>query len=374
MKIVVLRKGQFEGLPQIMSLAIVARELGHEIVVLTSQSEQKTKDRFTEKGITVIDLCPEQKNGSANIFEKVKHWRTFSIGSWKYIDEKAKGALLWISTADSALALGRRLLRENYILHLRELYDQHFVYRYLLSQYARKASCVVVPEFSRACIFRYWYDLEMTPVVLPNKSTNHPRRSKLEVEDAQARKILGTIKKNEKIVIYQGGIRSYSGLHDIAKAVDNLGDGWRFIVMGAGDEDYLQTLKYSYQRLIHIPKVTAPYHLQVTSHAYIGVATYSFDALNNIFCAPNKTWEAMGFGLPMICNDVPAMRTEIQENNAGLCIDMKDSKQIELAIKKIDEHYSDFSKNAMQLFDSVDVFGIIQSVIDIAVSKFKTQV
>ncbi len=366
MKTIVLCKGRLETLPQIMSLALVTKELGNEVEVLTSLSEQRTKDSFAEKGIDIVDLYPELEIASSTALGKLKHWRSFAKGAWKYIDKNTEDVLLWASSADTALALGRKLLHRNYVLHIRELYDKIARYRRALAKYARQASCVVVPEISRACIFRCWYDLEETPIVLPNKPTGHPRKVKLEIEDSRARSLLEEINENAKLVLYQGGIYPERELRFIAEGVQAMGDDWRLVVMGSAQNNYLEELRKCSSKLVHIPNVLAPRHLQVTSHAYVGIVTYSYTSLNNIFCAPNKIWEYSGFGMPMLCSNLPPLQMTVQANGAGACVNTNDISQITSALKQIDDNYESFSRNAVQLYDSIDIHEIIQNVLDIA--------
>lgn len=64
-----------------------------------------------------------------------------------------------------------------------------------------------------------------------------------------------------------------------------------------------------------LPYITAPYHLEVTSHAFIGILIYApvygtfTSPLNSIYCAPNKLYEFSHFGIPMIGNNIPGLNT-----------------------------------------------------------------
>lgn len=365
MKITILCKGRLEFHPPVMSVALAARELGYEVELFTSSSDVETKDAFADKQIDVVDVCPDGSGVSmTTLFSKARHWRAFSRGAWKHLTtSNASDRILWIGTADTALALGKRLLRTTYIIQILELYDRLPIFRRMLSAYVRCAACVVVPEACRAAIFRSWYGLASTPTVLPNKPIRHPRRKNLEIENDRARNIVAALDNRQKLVLYQGGIRAYSELGFVARAVEQLGDEWCFAVMGSGNMQYLDEVRRDSPGVIYIPRVTAPNHLEVTSHAHVTIVSYSYECLNFVFCAPNKTWESAGFGIPMICNDLPPLRTEVQSNGAGLCVDIQDSQQIKSALTTIDADYEVFSRNAHGLYDSVDTQRIISSVI-----------
>ena len=364
-KIVVLCKGQLEIFPPVMTVARVVRELGMEVTVICSFSNDSTKADFKALGITILDVYPGYSK-AVSLPAKVTHWRRFRVEAWKAIDKLGDIDLLWVGSVDGALALGKPLLRRRFVLHALELYDKHWMYRRLMKRYVKRAAAVVVCEHTRACIFRCWYDLKETPFILPNKPINHPLQPNLEIEDGYAREILTELGENKRIVLFQGVISFARDVRAVAEAVRTMGDGWRFVVMGPGKKNYLEVLHESYPEVVHIPRVIAPYHLQITSHSHIGVVTYSYDCLNHLFCAPNKVWESAGFGLPMICGDLPALQTMVEANGAGICVNMEDSTQIASALREIDDNYESFSQNSRKLYDSVDIHGIIRNIVDSA--------
>ncbi len=369
MKICIICKGKFEAQPPIMSLALALNKSGHEVEILTDFSEQETKTNFQNLGVSITALFSADQCTGLNFFSKIVYWKTFARRAWRLIDKKYKDCLLWIATADTALALGDKLLNHHYVLQILELYDTFPFYRYMLSKYARKASCVVVPEMCRAAIFRSWYDLDVTPIVLPNKPYSHPFQRNLEIEDPKAEEVLAKCKSEEKIVLFQGYISMERDIRSVAEAVGNMGGGWKFVLMGYVQGNYLEQLKERCPEIMYIPPVTAPAHLQVTSHAHVGVITYSWDRLNHVFCAPNKIWEYAGFGLPMICNDLPSLQAGVQANNAGLCIDMGNVNVIQAALRDIDDDYERFSKAALKLYHSVDMPAIVSRAVELSLSK-----
>ena len=150
MNISMVFKGKFESLPAVMAVTITIKELGYDVEVFTSKSQDQTKRSFTKKGINIIDIMPDVKDTHTNILKKLNLWRTFSKRLWRHIDKKKNAPLLWIASADTALALGKKLLQQNYILQIRELYDKHPLYRMALTQCIQKTSCVVVPGVCRA--------------------------------------------------------------------------------------------------------------------------------------------------------------------------------------------------------------------------------
>jgi len=356
-------KDSFDRNVPLMSLALVAKELGYDVEVVTTYSDRKTIEKYVNAGIVIVGLCPEYAN-ARGIIRKLSQWLIFPRRAWRHMRQKQPASLLWIGSADTALALGKKLWGCRYILHIRELYDNSPFYRRALGEYARKADCVVVPEMCRGAILRSWYGLGKKPFVLPNKPAEHPRRRQMEVEDAQAKALLNTIKPDEKILLYQGHLGLGRDVRPVAEAVGRAGSGWRFVAMGPGNADYIASLKKDFPALLHIPRVSAPFHLQITSHAKVGVIVYAWDKLNNVFCAPNKIWEYSGFGLPILCSDLPTLETTVRANNAGVCVDMTNTAQIVTALRGMDENYASFSAAATRLYDSIDTRVTIKLILD----------
>jgi len=261
---------------------------------------------------------------------------------------------LWVGSGDTALALAPELLRtEGFVLQLHELYDTNPVYLRLLGPLARRAMSVVVPESNRADILRCWYRLDHTPFVIPNKPWYHPRKRGLAVSGGEVRAALDSL-HGRKIVLYQGDLGPLRDIRQIAKAVNKLGDQWAFVTMGRDQDGFVPEIRAQAPNAIHIPHLTAPTHLEFTSHAHIGVAVYGFDMLNAVFCAPNKIWEYSGFGIPVLCQDLAGLRSTVGAAQAGLCVDTTDPAKVERAIEAIDDRYPVLSANAARFFESVD--------------------
>jgi hypothetical protein len=362
-KIAILCKWQLEKLPPVMNVARILKSIGQDVTIICLYSNESTKSEFNSLGISIVDITPAHRMQYRSLPEKALLWHRFRTKTWHILDSMQEFDLFWVGSVDTALALGKHLLKKRYVLQALELYDTVPIYRLLIKKYLLFAAAVVVPEACRASIYRTWYGLSRTPIVLPNKPANHPHQLRLNIEDDKARDLLTTIDPAEKIVLYQGHIEPSRELRFVAEGVEAMGKGWTFVLMGGSERNYLETLKKSHMGLVHIPTVDAPRHLHITSHAYIGVVTYSHTCLNNVFCAPNKIWEYSGFALPMLCNDLPPLNHSVQNSGAGLCINTENSSSVIEALKTIDANYQHFSKNALALFNSIDTYEIIKNVL-----------
>ena len=265
----------------------------------------------------------------------------------------------------TALALGKRLLSFPYILHVHELYDTFPRYRNGLKEYMRHAKKVFVPEEVRAHIFRAWYQLKETPVVLPNKPYGHPRKRNLPITDSAAAEAFAKIPRGSKIVFYQGGISNRRNVKPLATAIEELGTPWVLAVQcPESNEEYYRDFIANY-KFYRIPYVPAPKHLEITSNVHFGIVTYSHIQMNNEFCAPNKIWEYSGFGLPMFGNDVYGLLNTTEKFHAGVFPNMEGMgiEGIKKSLCDLLENEEIYSRNATIFFDSVNMETVISNAL-----------
>lgn len=278
-------------------------------------------------------------------------------------------SLLWVFSTITLKHLGKELLKHNYILHLFELIERLYYFNHYfqidLSLYCKRAKKVVVCEYNRAFITQTWLRLERAPIVLPNKPylDNRSRYKKVTSSD-EAANVLNKL-SGKKIVLYQGIIDQERPLDGFIRAVDQLGDEYAFVIMSDHDV-YCNTKSSNYYFINYIP---APKHLEVTSHAFIGVLSYVptysgySSPLNAIYCAPNKTYEYAAFGIPMIGNDIPGLRYSLEDYKMGVCTDTTNLDRISDAIKIIEKEYNSYQENAINYYDETNTMEIIHSII-----------
>ena len=229
------------------------------------------------------------------------------------------------------------------------------------------ALAVVVPEYNRAHITKTWWKLKELPFVLPNKPYNREFIEKnAEINDIYARKIIEGI-RNKKIILYQGVMSPERPLNVFIDAVDEYNGEYAFVVMSGGENIYKDNPSPNYY---FIPFVAPPEHLQITSHAHIGVLSYvptettGYSPLNSLYCAPNKTFEYSMFGIPMLGNDIPGLRFLFETRNCGVCFKSFTKSEVCNAIEVIEENYEELSNKSFDYYDSCDYREILSKIIE----------
>jgi glycosyltransferase involved in cell wall biosynthesis len=86
---------------------------------------------------------------------------------------------------------------------------------------------------------------------------------------------------------------------------------------------------------VHRLPWTPPDELRnVTASADVGVLLYSREGRNNIYAAPNKLYEYLFAGLPLVSSAFPGLQSLIEEGGYGACAEPEDAQSIAEAIKR----------------------------------------
>lgn len=350
-------KGHFSYLPPFQALVEALLSTNeYKLKVICSEEEPDMDELYKNVNLEFIHYYTlEPRHGiasrvhnhlkSVNLFRRrVRH----DLDSLDY-------DILWIIHERTAVGLGNILDGRKYILSCYEYRDTNEpeLHKPLIAL-TKNAKVNVVCEFNRAWISRNSFGLKKTPFVLPNKPFRHPRQRGI------ANELLKSC--TDKIILYQGIITRERNLDGMCKAISSL-QGFKLAFMGK-KTDYYDELKAKYPNIEYIGFAKSPKHLNVTSNAYIGLVTYEPQDINCIYCAPNKIWEYAGFGIPMIANDIPGLVYTVGTNKCGICTDTNSAEDIVFAVKEIDAHYDEYSKNAEIFYESCCILKIANEIID----------
>lgn len=355
---VVVSKAPLDQMPPAMSAGLLLHRLGHRVSIVSTACAPSTRELLQQAGVAVHETG---SRSGGTLLRKALQWRRFHSAAWRAIGALEPADLLWISGAETAIALGTRLARRKYVLQLNEIYDALPHYHYALRYWCRRAARVVVPEECRAALVRHWYGLRSHPAVLPNKFPLDGNHTVREIPAAITEELRRIAHAGKHILLYQGLLSRERPLVGLAAAVAGLAD-WQFVLMGP-DFGILSEIRAVNSEVIHIPYIPHPDHMAVTTHARIGVVAYDFSSLNAIFCAPNKIWEFAGLGVPMLCNDVPGLTRTVGASGAGICVDFRDSAAVRQALCVLSEHHGQYATAALTMYQKTKPQVIMEDII-----------
>lgn len=361
-KILFICKGTLDKAIPIISIAQAFYAGGHNVEVVCGNISSLLKEELKAAGLSILSLNlvdPENGIQTGNVFEKLYKWAMFRWKTKRILTKKTPD-LLYLATADTAIALRGLFSNFKYVLHLRELYDELPHYMKLLRKPSQQAHRVVVPEENRAYLYYHFLNLKKIPTVIPNKPFNHPRQVKMNIEFLDSN--LQSRIAERKNILYQGPIHAERNLGKLIEASAMLKD-YNVILMGQ-DYGWIDAYSKINPNIIYIPFIGPPLHLNITSWAHIGVITYDFHSLNTIYCAPNKIWEFTGFKIPILGNRNPGLLYTIGAARAGIIVDFEDKKAILDGIQTIEDNYDKIQDNAYAFYNSVEPNQIVQKVVD----------
>jgi glycosyltransferase involved in cell wall biosynthesis len=146
----------------------------------------------------------------------------------------------------------------------------------------------------------------------------------------------------KKILILQGGISSGRNLEILIQAMLLIKNS-SIVLVVLGDGLQTKNLKklvkkYNLEKRVFFHKAVPQKDLlRFTASADAGVIPYQATCLNNFYCTPNKLFEFISVGLPIISTDLPELRKIIKEEKIGL---VGDTSTAEEFAKLIDDFFS----------------------------------
>ncbi len=137
-------------------------------------------------------------------------------------------------------------------------------------------------------------------------------------------------------VCYVGGLSRIRGIKPLIEALEFI-PGIRLVLCGQfSDRSFESELRllHGWGQVDYRGQVERPEVRVVMSESIAGVLTY-FPEPNHIEAQPNKLFEYMSAGLPVIASDFPHWRQIIDGVGAGQCVDPKSPEAIAGAIQEL---------------------------------------
>lgn len=141
------------------------------------------------------------------------------------------------------------------------------------------------------------------------------------------------IPREHRVLLFQGGFSAGRNLPELVEAMGLLSNaGIHLVLLGDGQ------LASALQRLVERKGLTSRVHLHpavaqsqllgITAAADAGVIPYQAICLNNYYCTPNKLFEFIAAGLPILASDLPELRRLVEGNRIGCVGDLATPRAI----------------------------------------------
>ena len=132
-----------------------------------------------------------------------------------------------------------------------------------------------------------------------------------------------SIPKGDFIALYQGAFTYNRGLETALEAMRGLEDsGIHLVLMGYGPLQHLVDEAASDMSHVHVhPAVPYAEVLAHTRSADVGLVSVKPTCLSYLYCLPNKLFEYLLAGVPVLSNDLPDCRQLIEDFHAGRTVE-----------------------------------------------------
>jgi glycosyltransferase involved in cell wall biosynthesis len=188
------------------------------------------------------------------------------------------------------------------------------------------ATDIVTPEENRSQIYYREYHTRNVPLTIKNCPPY-----KAPITSRKLRDYLSSKEVNFKtIVLYQGLLDTSRCIEELIEASKYFNEGIVLVLIGGGWKKWKkpESITGIPKNVFFVPRVQYEELPSYTASADIGVLFYRNDCRNNYYCAPNKLYEYMMMGLPIIAPSYPGIQKIIEGENIGRCTDPENVRQI----------------------------------------------
>ena len=310
---------------EVMNLHIYPSNFTHETRIL--KETKSIVDKHLVDSLHIVAFWKPGLNEYEKIDKKRSLWRV-PIRLWVLSENNFfkgnKGVTIVNCHTLSVLSLGvvfKFLFGSKLIYDAHELETEtvgsHGIRRRLAKVLERLCidycDAMVVVNDSIAEWYRKKYDVDSVHVI-----KNVPYRYENRVDNPQLLKEIFGIQPDEILFIYQGILSEQRGVNVLLDAFSRSDSKRHIVFMGFGPfECKVKQYAELYQNIHFQPPVNPSDVLFYSASADIGVHLIENTCLNHYYCLPNKVFEYIMSGLPIIVRDFPEMAKIVKKAKCG---------------------------------------------------------
>ena len=296
---------------------VVADGKGNEIAEgIKIYDVGKSKGRIKRMLLTTFKVFTKAKTINANLYHLHDPELIF-IGLLLKIKKKKV-------IFDSHEDIPKQILGKYYI---------NFFFRYIFSYLIKILEKVICPNFSgiisaTPAIEKKFFKFNQNVININNYPiVDELRSSKCEI-------------KKKNYVTYVGAISSIRGIFEIIKSMEHLKTNVRLQLAGKFHpvslfQDMIKCP--GWKKVDYLNQISRAELYRLLQNSIAGVVTFQ-PYPNHIDSQPNKLFEYMSAGIPVIASNFPLWREIVEGNNCGICVDPLNPLAIAEAIQYLIDH------------------------------------
>lgn len=353
--------------------ALTLSNNGYRVTIIGVKSFPEQRSIENLNGITIKRISPKIKNKTLRKLYKVFLFSTQ--------DNRRLKDMLYNEHADIYHAHDLDTLKPAYkasMLHsVKLVYDSHELYTEMLKRgnfksiysmlvkiyfffyrlyysfiekrYIHLVEKVITVSVSIAHELQRCYNVKL-PIVIRNVPLNNTVIYQFNLQKKF------NLPEGSVIIFYQGKFKENRGILELIQAIALLPEKYILFLLGSGPlEKQIRKECISQQirdRVIIKDQVTSEQLLSYTRNADIGIVFLERTNLNQQYALPNKLFEFMSVGIPVLGSNLPEIRNIITKEVIGKICEGLNPVNIASAIESLynDPMYQMYSKNAIKAY------------------------
>ena len=200
-------------------------------------------------------------------------------------------------------------------------------------RWARRADRVITVNRPYAEVMAERWNVPL-PLIVMNCSYRHARG------EAPPRRFHDALRldPSTRVVLYQGGFSRDRGIEELIAAIPDV-PGAVLVLLGYGvllEELRARAAEPALRGRVHLlPAVPPTELLDWVASADVVAMPIQPTTLNHRLTTPNKLFEAIAVGVPVVASDLPGMAPVVREADAGLLVDPSDPAAIADACRRL---------------------------------------
>lgn len=344
--------GEFDSRAQRLAETLAGR--GHEVTILARWSPGVEREE-TREGVRIVRVPVAAADGATlprvvvRLVSRVRPIRVWleTRSQGRQIGELAPDIEVVHAMAFLGLAaarwLRRRRPRLRIVFDARDIYAEarniarlprpaRWLFKAVERRWARAAAAIVTTNEAYAEVMRARFGRPVVVVM------NAPRRSEGQPPDGRRFHDALGLPATARVVLYHGGLDRDRGIEVLLDALPELPPDAVLVLMGYGplEPTLRQRAAATDDRRWHLLPAVPPAELLgwVASAAVVAIPIQP-TSLNHLLTTPNKLFEALAAGVPVVAADLPGIAAIVRDTGIGLLCDPTSPQAVAAAVREV---------------------------------------